>query len=120
MQGGHVSVLLRFLDVVLPVQAPSDGGMAPEEQPPSSFQLPPPASDAQVRRAVLRGGRLALLWSNGTLQTYSVGASSSGTQQTSAAAPQPALGVSLPLKGFALTAPQVCPLPPLKEGGRNF
>jgi len=69
-----------------------------------SFQLPPPAAGAEVRRGALRDKRMALLWSDGTLQTYDIGTSAA---RRAAAAPQPETGVSLQLRGFALTAPQV-------------
>lgn len=70
----------------------------------SSFQVQPPATDAQVRRAALRGARLALLWSDGTLQAYDMDTAKRQQEQVAATS------ASLPLRGFAFIGSQVCEL----------
>ena len=70
----------------------------------SSFPLQLPAADAEVRRVALQGSRLAALWSDGTLQSYDLNAA---RQQQPRDGGSMAPTVSLPLRGFALSCPQV-------------
>jgi hypothetical protein len=69
-----------------------------------SIELQPPIADAEVRRVALQGSRLAALWSDGTLQSYDLDAAE---QQQPRDGGGMAPTVSLPLRGFALSCPQV-------------
>lgn len=70
----------------------------------TSIELQPPATDAEVRRVALQGSRLAALWSDGTLQSYDLDAAEQ-QQHKDGGGVVPT--VSLPLRGFALSCPQV-------------
>jgi hypothetical protein len=83
------------------VQPLVDGNEAAET---SSLQLQPPAAELKVRRAALQGRRLAALWADGTLQSYNL---DTAERQRSGDGGGVAPTVSLPLRGFAFSCPQV-------------
>ena len=92
--------MLAFSSCVQPLLNAEETGEA------FGFPLQPPIAEAEVRRVALQGSRLAALWSDGTLQSYDLDAAEQQQQQRRDGGGM-APTVSLPLRGFALSCPQV-------------